>query len=170
MMKKGEKGFTTVDISIAMIVVAMFVTIMSSVLYNVYLSSTEAKRTATALNYAVDIFETVGDKAISFSSITPEEVLTRIASELEMEEITSREESGEKIATGKIGTSKGAYNIKLTMTEPFTKDGIKPIKYFKLTITYNVAAKKEPETVALERIRVIEITEEGPTVWKIIKV
>lgn len=160
MRKKGEKGFTTVDISIAMIVVSMFVTIMASILYNVYLSSTEAKRTAVALNYAVDIFERVGDKTISFSSITPEEVLIRLADELEIDEIIPGEESEEKIATGKIGTSKGAYNIKLTMTEPFTKDGIKPIKYFKLTITYNVAAKKEPETVTLERIRVIETTKE----------
>lgn len=164
MKKNGEKGFTTVDISIAMIVVSMFVTIMASVLYNVYLSSTEAKRTAVALNYAVDIFETVGDKTISFSSITPEEVLTRLANELEIDGITTEETDDEKSATGKIGTSKGAYDIKLTMTEPFTKDEIKPIKYFKLTITYNVAAKKEPEKVELERIRVIETTEEGPTV------
>lgn len=164
MKKNREKGFTTVDISIAMIVVSMFVTIMASVLYNVYLSSTEAKRTAVALNYAVDIFETVGDKTISFSSITPEEVLTRLANELEIDGITTEETEDEKGATGKIGTSKGAYDIKLTMTEPFTKDEIKPIKYFKLIITYNVAAKKEPEKVELERIRVIETTEEGPTV------
>lgn len=160
MRKNREKGFTTVDISIAMIVVSMFVTIMGSVLYNVYLSSTEAKRTATALNYAVDIFEAIGDKTMSFSSITPEKVLANLSNELEIDEITPEETADEQIATGKIGTSKGAYDIKLTMTEPFKKE----IKDFKLTITYNVAAKKEPETVELERIRVIEITEEGPTV------
>ncbi len=154
MKKNNERGFTTVDISIAMIVVAMFVTIMGSVFYNVYLSSTEAKRTATALNYGVDIFEQISNDTFTFQALTPKEVLISLSEELGIEEIKETENGDEKIGTGRIGT-KGAYNIKLSMTEPVTVEGIKPIKKFKLIITYNVAAKKEPETIELERIKTI---------------
>lgn len=65
-----EDGFTTVDIGIAMMIVVIFVSIMTSMLYSVYSSQTEAKRTATALNYAVDIFEEIG--ITSYSSVTEE--------------------------------------------------------------------------------------------------
>lgn len=57
---KKESGFTSVDITIAMLVIIIFVTVLSSVSYSVYSASTEARRTAGALNYAVDIFECIG--------------------------------------------------------------------------------------------------------------
>ncbi len=60
---KKEDGFTSVDIGIAMMIVVIFASIMASMLYSVYYSQTEAKRTAIALNYAVDIFEEIGRTA-----------------------------------------------------------------------------------------------------------
>lgn len=57
---KKESGFTSVDITIAMLVIIIFVTIISSVSYSVYSAATEARRTAGAVNYAVDIFECIG--------------------------------------------------------------------------------------------------------------
>jgi len=144
--KTKEKGFTTVDISIAMIVVTIFVTIMSSMIYSVYLSSTEAKRTSAALNYAVDIFEDIGQE--TFSILTPEKVLRNLEDKLKITEIKTSSSGQVVSATGKIGT----YNIKLEMTIPYT-DGT--IKRFKLTITYPVSAKKNEEKLELERIRTI---------------
>lgn len=58
---KKENGFTSVDITIAMLVIIIFVTILSSVSYSVYSAATEARRTAGAVNYAVDIFECIGE-------------------------------------------------------------------------------------------------------------
>lgn len=58
---KRERGFTSVDITIAMLVIIIFVTILASVSYSVYSTSTEARRTAGAVNYAVDIFECIGE-------------------------------------------------------------------------------------------------------------
>lgn len=72
--EKKEKGFTAIDLTIAMVVGVIFVSIMTSMIYSVYLSSTEAKRTANALNYAVDIFETIG--AMDFGDVYGEGVLT----------------------------------------------------------------------------------------------
>ena len=141
-IKNKEKGFTTVDLSIAMMVMVVFVSIMSSLIYSVYMSSTEARRTATALNYGVDIFEEIGQH--NFQSLTPATVLTEI-SNVKVDDIKSKVEGSKEIVTGKIGT----YNLKLEMTKPFL-DGT--IKHFKLTITYNISAKKT-ETIELERIR-----------------
>lgn len=71
-----EYGFTTVDISVAMLVIIIFVSITSSVMYNVYLSSTEARRTATALNYAVDIFENIG--IMDYSAVTESGIMQNL--------------------------------------------------------------------------------------------
>ena len=65
---KSKDGFSTIDLGIAMLIIILFVAIMTSYIYNVHLSSTEAKRTATALNYAVDIFENIG--RLNFSEVT----------------------------------------------------------------------------------------------------
>lgn len=145
--EKNEKGFTTIDIGLAMLVTIMFVTIMSSMLYSVYLSSTEAKRTATALNYAVDIFETIGQ--MSFSDLEPEQILGQMI-DFNLSEINSSNTDKEKVTTAKIGT----YTLILTMTEPYA-DGT--IKKFKLKITYPVS-RKNTETLELERIRTLSRT------------
>lgn len=145
--KINEKGFTTIDLSIAMIVVIIFVTIMSSLIYSVYLSSTEAKRTAIALNYAVDIFEEIGIE--TYSSIVPDAVLGNLEN-LKITDIKLEYNGNVQIATGKIGT----YNIRLEMTKPYS-DGT--IKLFKLKINYPVSAKNT-ETIELERIRTVTRT------------
>ena len=65
---KNKKGFATTDLTIAMLIALILVIIMASFSYNVYLSSIEAKRTAVALNYAIDIFELIGDT--SYEDVT----------------------------------------------------------------------------------------------------
>ena len=137
-----EKGFTTVDLSIAMIVTVIFVSIMTSMIYSVYLSSTEARRTATALNYGVDIFEEIGQQ--SFDSLTPETAL-KLINNIKVENVKTSTDGTKQIARGNIGT----YNLRLEMTKPYL-DGT--IKQFKLIITYSVS-KDKTETIELERIR-----------------
>ena len=99
---KSKRGFTTVDLTIAMIVILIFVVIMTSISYNVYLSSIEAKRTAVALNYVVDIFEHIG--AIDFSEVTASYELLEIDSleGLVYKDISSN--NGIETITGTIGT------------------------------------------------------------------
>lgn len=139
-----EKGFTTIDLGVSMLVMIIFVSIMTSMIYSVYMSSNEARRTATALNYAVDVFEEVGQQ--SFSSLTPTSVFSYIDNvNIDKTNIKSETINGTQIATAKIGS----YDLKLEMTDPYS-DGT--IKKFKLTINYAVSAKKS-ESVELERIR-----------------
>lgn len=142
-MKKkinGEKGFTSIDLGVAMLVVIIFASIMSSVLYSVYLSSTEAKRTAVALNYAVDIFEKVGTS--SYSQVTGNEIFNNIDN-LNVTQVLANSNS----ATGKINT----YDLKVVISDPY---GDNKVKLITLTITYPITAKRN-ETIELKRIKTI---------------
>ena len=139
MYQKKERGFTTVDMTVAMLVTIIFVSIMTSVLYSVYSASTEVKRTASALNYAVDIFECIG--GMSFSDVTEENVVRELKS-IGMTK-TSTTSEGTK---GKIGNS---YEFLLKIEDP-KGDGY--IKHITLKIDYAISAKNKG-SVKLERLK-----------------
>lgn len=135
---RKEKGFTTIDVSIALLVIVVFVSIMSSILFSVYSSSTEAKRNAVALNYAVDIFERIG--AVSYGQVDEGEILRSLPTI----NVTGLQTTADG-TIAKIGT----YDIKLKITDPYNDDKIKLVT---LTITYPVSAKKT-EVLELQRIK-----------------
>ena len=139
---KDNKGITTVDIGLALIIVVLFATAMTSLFYNAYLSSTEAKRTANGLNYAVDIFENIANK--DFSSVTPISALSGIK---EIEGV-----SGSSSQTGSATAKIGTYNITLNIKNYKDTDKIKIIT---LKIEYPVS-RENTETIELQRLKVIE--------------
>lgn len=138
---KKEKGFTTIDVSIAMMIAVVFVAIMSSMLYSVYTSSTESKRTAMALNYAVDIFERIG--AVSYDNVEPSIILHS----LQTANVSNLMATSDGMS-GEIGT----YKINLKIEEQYEDESIKLIT---LTITYPISAKKT-ETMKMQRIKINE--------------
>lgn len=137
---RRENGFTAVDIGIAMMVVVLFVAIMSSVLYSVYISETEAKRTAHALNMAVDIFETVG--LMDFESVNATKIMERLP-ELEAVQKSYAEVGAE--AEYQVGP----YTLELGVFEYYDD-----IKIITLKIIFKVTKDRE-ETVELKRIKTI---------------
>lgn len=140
---KNSNGFTTVDLATAVIVIMLFSSIFTSFIYNIYLSSTEAKRTATALNYAVDIFEHIGE-------LSQSEVTGNSARILSVESIKGLKivGSSDYSVTAKVGT----YDIKLEISNHNNDDRIKRVK---LTIDYPVS-KNKTESLQLERLKVEE--------------
>lgn len=54
---KSQKGFTTIDAVIATIILAIFVPIMTSLIYNIGISSKMSERNAKAVNYATQYLE-----------------------------------------------------------------------------------------------------------------
>lgn len=56
---REEKGFTGVDLTIAVIILMLFVALITTLFYNVYLSSSSTKRSATANSYIIDVFENI---------------------------------------------------------------------------------------------------------------
>ena len=142
---KDKKGFTSVDLTLAMIVVIIFAVIMTSISYNMYLSSTEAKRTAVAVNYAVDIFEHIGELDYSdVNSISGELFEIESFNNFELNNITDN--NGTETITGTIGT----YNIELKIDDYNGQDVIKIIN---LKITYPVS-RKNTEKVEMSRLKI----------------
>lgn len=74
---RSNNGFTTVDLALAIVVIVIFVSIMTSIMYSLYISTTEAKRTAVAVNYAVDILEEIG--SMPYIDVTVNNVLASIS-------------------------------------------------------------------------------------------
>ena len=74
---RRNNGFTLVDLALAMVVIIVFVSVMTSIMYSLYISTTEANRTAVAVNYAVDIFEKIG--FMPYININVNNVLTSIS-------------------------------------------------------------------------------------------
>ena len=143
---KNVKGFTAIVLSIAMILALIFVTIMTSMSYNSYTSSIEAKRTAVAVNYAVDIFEHIGE--LNFNEVTASDSLFNIEaiSDFETTSITLNE-NGVDYVRGEIGT----YEIELGIQD-YNNAG--KIKIISLTITYPVS-RKNTEKVEFQRLKTI---------------
>lgn len=69
---KSEKGFTTADIIIALMVIVIFMSIIASGFYNYYIASTNVSRTSAALAYTIDIIETV--EGMNYADVTQESV------------------------------------------------------------------------------------------------
>lgn len=138
---KKQRGFTTIDITVAMIVIIIFVSIVASISYSIYSSSTEATRTANALNYAVDIFECIGQ--LDFDNVTA----NRIQSRLPEINMTIGTKSGDT-TTGTLGKGKG-YEYTLTIEDP-KGDGY--VKLITLEIKYKVSAKNT-QSMTLQRVK-----------------
>ena len=54
---RNQKGFTTVDVVIAMIILALFVPVITSLIYNIGISTKMSERNAKAVNYATQYLE-----------------------------------------------------------------------------------------------------------------
>lgn len=145
-MQKRENGFLTVDLAVALMVITIFVTIMSSVLYSLYISTTEAKRTATALNYTVDIFEYIGK--VPYSIVTAKEVLSNMKFVTEVDSTSTDTE-----ATGRIGTGPGAYEIHLAVEPQYTDNKIKLIT---LTMSFKIS-NKNTQKIEMRRLKTVEM-------------
>lgn len=134
---KKENGFTAVDAIIAMMIVVIFVTIMSSVMYSVYIAQTESRRTAIALNYAVDIFERIGE--MDYRDVTSESVLNDI-SNLTVTDVVSTSEG----AKGNIGD----YVVNLNVSEQY-----EDVKLAVVKISFKITAERT-ESIELKRLKV----------------
>lgn len=57
---KSNKGFTLIELSIAIVAVVLFAILVSNINYTIYTNSVDAKKTAIATEKAVEILEYVG--------------------------------------------------------------------------------------------------------------
>lgn len=64
---KSEKGITGVDITLSVILIAIFIGILATLSYNIQSNSKEVSRQAEALDYAITTIEKV--KSLDFSEL-----------------------------------------------------------------------------------------------------
>lgn len=64
---KGNKGFTTADVAVAIIIITIFVGMIATIFYNFYLTTTAKNRNAMATNCLIDVIEQV--KLIPYDEI-----------------------------------------------------------------------------------------------------
>ena len=83
---KNNKGFTTVDISISIIIIILFVSIISTAYYNYYISITRKNREAQAINTIIDIIESI--EKMNYEEITQDEI-SKLIEELKNGKITN---------------------------------------------------------------------------------
>lgn len=65
---KQNKGFTGMDLSVSVIVILISVSIIATMIYNLYLSGSGIKRNVIATDYAINVLETI--QAIEYSKVT----------------------------------------------------------------------------------------------------
>ena len=65
---KQNKGFTGMDLSISIIVILISISIIATMIYNLYLTGSGIKRNVIATDYAINILETIS--ATEYSKVT----------------------------------------------------------------------------------------------------
>lgn len=73
---KKDAGFTTADITISIVIIVMFVSIITTAYYNYYLSVTAKNRIAIATNCIVDVIEAV--ELMDYDDVNIENVNSKI--------------------------------------------------------------------------------------------
>ena len=132
MKLRDNKGITGVDISVALVIVVLFVGIIATLTYNFSVSSQEINRKSEAINIAIQKVEEL--KTIPYDEILP------------VENTEYRDKNGQTV------NNNGAYEIKTHVTRyndseylPEEKRGkiSDVIKIVKVTVSYRVQSKEQ---------------------------
>lgn len=133
----SEKGFTGVDLTIAILILVLFVSIITTIFYNIYISSTSIKRSTIANGYAMDILEAI-DKENYEAIYTNSPAIQNIIQK-------------EKIARGyTVTVAVEKYNETTGNTD---KEDL--VKTVTVTVEYKVGIK--PEKVTMSKLKTAEV-------------
>lgn len=132
---KQNKGITTADLAVAIVILMIFVSLVATAFYNYYSIITEKNRTAIATNSAVDVIEQV--KKLDYEQISQESVM-KVIEDLKI---------GIQANTGNTISIPEPYEV-TAMVETYNetegnmekKDLIKKVT---ITVGYSVGDKKE---------------------------
>ncbi len=155
---KNEKGAIGTDAFISILVITLFVGLIATLTYNIYITTMKTKRTSQATSYIVEIFEYV-DK-LYYSDVTEEKLVDYVNEKYNNTEIS---ETNEKIASARNTTNlentddtknilETPYKIEIAIT-PYNEN-LDIVKTITVTVKYNLASKEE--TLTMSRVRAKE--------------
>ena len=136
---KNNKGYTGVDISIAMIIIMIFIPTLFGISYSVQKTSSEVKRKSEAIAIATDIIESA--KTVSYNS------LDNLSAE---SYISSLETKYSKNVSYDI-------NIEVANYYPADvneEDRVDQIKTVKVTVTYPIGNKTKSIDISTVRTKI----------------
>jgi Tfp pilus assembly protein PilE len=124
---KLNRGFTTIDIAIGVVIIMVFTSIITTLFYNFYITTTSRNRNAMATNCLIDVIEQV--KIMNYDEVNNDSVNTVIENLI----------NDKSIPNGYTVTSDVT---KYNSTQGNT-DKIDVIKILKVTLKYSVGNKEE---------------------------
>ncbi len=144
---RNNKGYTGIDISIAMIIILIFIPTIFGIVYNMQKYRTRTEREASALNIATDILELA--KSLDYSNINFEdtgvlkEILNTKYSQSEVNSSIDINEDGyvyDYYTT--IGTNNEHYRIQIGILKYFPENVVENndgfVKKVKVIVTYPI--------------------------------
>lgn len=142
---KGNRGFTTADIVVAIVVMMIFVGMIATLFYNFYLSTTAKNRNAMATNYIVDVIEEI--KAMNYDEVQKDTQDSNSINNLIQQLEATKQIPKEYIITGEIQ--------KYNETEGNT-DKKDLVKILTIRVEYSLGKKTEKIEISTLLIKTIE--------------
>ena len=128
---KGENGVVISDITISIVIIVLFASLISGLIFNVWFSNFRAQRDGMAVVYLSQQLESIAID--DYDNITNQTI---------------------NIAADNNNSSTSGYTIKQEILEEKKNANEKGIKRVKETISYNIGSKKSEKS--LERFKVEE--------------
>lgn len=137
---KDEKGFTGIDITVAVIIIMLFMTLIGTIFYNITASHRQLERKTEATYIAIDVMEKL--KAQNYDDL--------IVSEYNSNKITDEEYEKNKTAKILKDAIEEGYSLKVTIKNYNTpeENGYDLVKIITVKVEYKVG--KNTENVELK--------------------
>lgn len=137
---KDEKGFTGIDITVAVIIIMLFMTLIGTIFYNITASHRQLERKTEATYIAIDVMEKL--KAQNYDDL--------IVGEYNSNKITDEEYEKNKTAKILKDAIEEGYSLKVTIKNYNTpeENGYDLVKIITVKVEYKVG--KNTENVELK--------------------
>lgn len=170
---KNEKGAIGTDAVISIFVITLFVGLIATLTYNIYISTMKTKRTSQATDYIVEIFEFI-DK-LYYKDVTETNLVDYINNKYNNAE---NAETNEEISDINIASARNTTNVENTddtkelLTTPYKIEvSIKPyneeidlVKTITITVKYNIGNDEQNLTMTKVKAKENLITPNEPDI------
>lgn len=152
--KENEKGITGIDLTIAVILIMMLLSVILALFYNNYLNSQATKRNAEANTFVTNLFTYA--ETLDYAEVTETTLRTYINSEFGKYNVVAQENEGDT----ENNLNNHSYSMYVTVTnykdmpENQGKDLQDYIKLIQVKVSYNVGNKIDSEEFST--LKVIE--------------
>ena len=170
---KNEKGAISSDAFIAILIIVISVGLIATLVYNIYISTTETKRKSQATSFIVEIFEYINK--MYYGDVTEKNIVEYVRYKYNNAENAGEDE---EISDLNIASARNVTNVEDTtdtkeiLTTPYKIEvAIEPhniefdlVKIITITVKYNVANEEKSLTMKKTKARENLITPNSPNI------